>query len=584
MPTTSFAITDQTKVAFPCRSVADATKLTLNSAGADMRFSFTGTELQINHSASGVAAIDVSIDGGAYTLVTTTSTATKTLVTLATGLVEGTHSVSIRLNAGYTSGGFKIWLADGIVVTGDAPAISAFPNHDTTGRQLLLHSDPRLVHNLADYSTGVAGYSSPPLPQTSSGGNRNGKIRFRTDGAYVWISSLGGGCRLYVDKAAVEEKNFVIPTGTSTPTVAWHSFALPNDGTMHEIMIVAPTIDYVMVSGGTGIFESSLAAGLRQCRVALIGDSITAGDSATPYTNSSSGFDALLELAFDGRCTFYNRGISGESVTTYLAAGKARTTLAPVNPDIVFSFMGVNDLPAMSSDAARDAKSLEYVDYYSEILRMCPKAIVRQLQPNLIHGGANINRTRLSDAMQTAIATVAANFPNRSIAYVAADPAWTYGVKTPAAGATLNGDHPMPSGNNLGLGMNHASIVLSAQPTSNDSITLTVGGTAYTFTFDGLPNSVAIGATTADTITNLWTTMIAVLGRANMTSWTKNSASEGHYVGVRNCTAIAKSGANIYVYRNTSPGLADMISNLIPAAPSTSSGWGFRRIARILGV
>lgn len=578
MPTTTFTPNDPTNVALIGRWTSDGTRLVAQAQGSEFRFSFTGTDLQINHTAGSTSAIDVSIDGGSYTGVTTTNNGPtgNALITLATGLSDASHTASVRINNSSAGGSFKVRIADGISVTGAAPAIAAFTNHDTTGRQHLIYTDYRIIHNHADFrSDFVAGFTSPSMPRTSNASHPGAQFRFKTDGAVVWVFTHTGGLRCYVDGFANEEKIYAVPAGTSTPTNGWHSFALPNDSQMHEVVIAGTrTIDQAMVQGGTGIFLSSQAPGLREYRIAFVGDSVMSGDSASGYANASCSLDILTQFALDGRFITYNRGLSGDTITAWNSNGRARVDLLPIQPDIVVFFMGVNDISGLTNDTLRDQKRDEYIVGYTEVMKACPKAKLYQFQISPDHSATQLTQyNRLVTAQTDAIASVAASYPTRTVQFVAADAGWTYGPGSPTTGYTRAGAHPYPSGYCYGLGKNHASIVLSANPSGGDSITATVAGTSYTFTFNagahgGSPNPVTVGGSVGTTITNLKDVMLSVLGRKNLVAWT-NGASEGHFVGVRNCTAISKSGTNVFVYRLSVPGFADMVDSIAPGTPVT---------------
>lgn len=584
MATSNFSLLDNTKVLIGGRWQHNATQLISQGANGDIRFSWTGTELKMNHAAGGTAAFEASVDGGSFALVTTTSTASKTLVTIATGLSEATHTVVIRLNTGYTNGGLKFWLADGIEVTGAAPAISAYPDADTTGQQHLLWSDSRLQNNFAAQLTS---FTNPGNPSTGGASLVNGRIRFKTDGAKLWIWSPAGSRqsgRVYIDGFAEQEFNDFAPTSSITPTFGWLTFDLPNDGQMHEIMVVGKTgFDQIMVAGGTGIFESAYQRGCLQSKVVNLGDSVTSADSATGYRNASVGLDVLTELALPGRFTFYNRGISGQSVTTFLSNGRDLTELQTVSPNVIICWMGVNDLSGLTTQPAEDAKRDEYIEMYTRILRNCPKAKLYQM--GLIGFKAVATLTRLYAAQQAAVTSVAAAFPTRTIEFIATDASWDTGPDTPTAGFTRASDHPFPSGYMHLAGYGHAVVVLSAQPSGGDSVTMTIGGTSRAFTFDagahgGSPNPVTIGADVAATITNLKNVMLSVLGRPNLVAWTNNS-SAGYAIGVRNCTAISDSGSNVFTYQQTVDGWIDLIEPLMPP-PIPSEGGSAARL--LLGV
>jgi lysophospholipase L1-like esterase len=558
VPTTSFPTIDNTKVTLGSRWANDGTKLTGATAGAHLMFSFVGTDLQINHSASGTAGCRVSIDGGAFTAVTTTSTTSKTLIDVAMGLSEGTHTAIIRVESAYVGTGFRIWNDDGIVVTGAAPEVLQYPNFDTLGRQI--YGTNGIFQTSLISAPSTTSYNSP---QQFNPLSKNGRIRFKTDAAKISFFPANVD-RIYIDGFGEFE-------GPSTVAMDyWSQFELPNDGQMHEITAVTnATIYEVNYVGGTGVFKSDYADGCNQYRVALVGDSITAGDSGTGYSNSAASIDVLAEQGIPGRCTLFNRSASGDSITSYNSGGRTRLTVKIAEPDAIVFLLGAND--GANNDAEEMTLKNRYVQAFIEAMRTCSRAVIYQFEgcPGLSPGA------RVQSAQATAVAEVAALFPNRSISVIPADPAWTYGPNSPTAGYTRSGLHPYPSGYCFGLGMNHASIVLSANPSGGDTITATIAGTERIFTFDAgshgaSPNPVTIGGSVGDTITTLKNVMLAVLGRPNLVAWT-NNASAGYFVGVRNCTAITKSGTNVFAYRIDS-GFLDMLEPLIPAAPTSGGG------------
>jgi len=556
MPTTSFSVIDNTKVTLGQRWGNDGIKL---SSGNHLMFSFTGTDLQINHSAAGTAAFAVSIDGGAFAVVTTVSTSSKTLIDVAMGLSEGLHTAIFRVEPAYGGGGFRIWNDDGLVITGAAPAVSQYPDFDTLGRQI--YGTNGIFQTSLISAASTNSYSSP---QQFNPLAKNGRIRFKTDAAKISFFPANVD-RIYIDGFGEFEGPSTVAGGL------WSQFNLPDDGQMHEITAVTnATIYEVNYVGGTGVFKSDYADGCDQYRVVLVGDSITAGDAATGYSNSSASIDVLAEQGIPGRCTLFNRSTSGESVTSYNSAGKTRATVKIAEPDAIVVLLAAND--SANNDAEELTLKNRYIQAYTEMMRTCSRAVIYQFGfcPGLATPSVRVNR-----AQSDAIDEVAASFPTRSISLIPADPDWTYGPNSPDAGYTRAGLHPYPSGYCLGMGMDHASIVLSANPSGGDTITATIAGTERIFTFDAgshgaSPNPVTIGATVGDTITTLKNVMLSVLGRPNLVAWTSN-ASAGYFVGVRNCTAITKSGTNVFAYRIDS-GFLNMLEPLIPAVPTSGGG------------
>lgn len=328
----------------------------------------TGTQVVLSYNASSSTALTVTVDGTPTTPTLTTGNVWSTL-TIYTGLSDSpaTHTVQLYWNAT----GCAVDSASFLTVTGTAPAI-AFPSGWVAPTLTYANSS----HLRLEDTTTVASFSGFPVIQSAF---PDATFSFKGSCDTVWaflfckgisyrLTDWGNGNVLGYDGPTV-----VTP---STSKWAWVQLFTGLDNTTSHIWGVTETPQnsvntqgsniYALMlstSGAAGTFDLSYFPVARRM-VGFYGDSLIAANFGGTGIQQDSSYGAAHQISLKCNVGVYNRGHSGQTVTTYLRDHTSDITSLSPQPSILIMDGGINDMggagasSSPSSTFAADDKTM----------------------------------------------------------------------------------------------------------------------------------------------------------------------------------------------------------------------------------
>lgn len=421
-------------------------------SGGTIDLTFVGTDLtmQCAISNTGGPTTVASIDGGAFNTVTMPASAnTWTNVTIATGLSDASHTVTIRFSTNFSYLGIRS--ANAFTVTGATPSISS----TTTGFSTNIYHLGQLIgcvglqgswRSIVD--TGGVGSQGYIEPSAFTAKWCDSAITFRSTATTLKMFNYLNGttCRLYQDGSLVGSTI----TLANTSVLGWTTLATGLDGASHVYKI---TYNYnanyantfyvlgLMAVGGTIDTTYRPTAG---GYIAAHGDSITQGTTGTSNDSTQS---YLFRLGAATNRPVLNSGYPSVGITNtpgsaQPVAHQNRWTdfaqylrLHPSDIDYVIELGGVVDAGQTNLQTA--AVFTGAVQSLLSNMRLClPNATILCLGILPTTGSASANRTTFNGYKSTAVS----NLNDPKIIYVNTD-----GWITPATDCT-DGTHPNATG------------------------------------------------------------------------------------------------------------------------------------------
>jgi lysophospholipase L1-like esterase len=304
------------------RFTTPALKYAFQGNNSALHLMVTGTDAIAYVGGGNSTPFQVSVDGGAYNVLTTSGGQ----VTLFAGLADIAHTVDLRAQT--ANGGGNAWLTTPtcLQVTGAAPAISQDANYGTVE---LLANSPGLVTPMI--STTVNNYSSP-----GTFSNRQGEgftRRLKAQRIYVW-SSISGRYAIYRNGALINVVN------TTDDFYGWRLLTASQDpNTFANYTICGPSanvMDAIMISGTGHAFDVS---GIVSKRIAVWGDSITLNTACATAVGESYHQQACAPI--NGLIS--NRGVGGNTTAQVDTRIAGELSAIGYTPDLVILAPGRND-------------------------------------------------------------------------------------------------------------------------------------------------------------------------------------------------------------------------------------------------
>lgn len=558
-----------------------ALHMTFTGNNTEVWFRIFGDSLKLNYRAGGTAPIWLSVDGGAFAqpsggpFISTGSTTTLSGELLPGGTSDDWHDIRIRLSNGYSGGGFRLRLADGIVVTSTG-GVAAVEAHSDFGEAETIRGTYGLANFHDTYQgalVSTTNFTSPIFPgvtSTMTTKGRNSYVEFYVDAnttkIYVFSvfnNTVGDAIfSMWVDD--VRYAPLLLPGTSQTSYGVGGPYTVPGTGVRkvrltnlrgcHAVIVDGAFVDHVWPT---------------PFRVTWSGDSVTAGDSNTVGFDASGNWDQLIDIRYGGLIECINRGLSGDTANAWnsAASGAGRIADIPSDSDLVIANLSINDATAANSSPA--TVQGYYETYYGKLLAHCTTATILAI-PQLPYASAN--RTAIVGVIQAAVAAV----DDPRLIYVSSD--------NMVVSVTGDGSHPPDLSRVEACGGGFASINIAAQP--SDGNTITINGTVFEFdsnaSVSGSNVAVTIGGTLVQTIEALGAAIAANAGSFQLVEYiilTSDTTKQG--VAVRGCTSLAKSGTNINVYGPEAVGWLSILQSYLPSLGGTGDG-GKRRL--LLGV
>lgn len=523
-------------------------------------------------------ALSVSVDGGAWSTVAITTSASTILSInlLPGGTTDDWHDVRFRLRDGFSGGGgFRMQIANGIEVTstGGVAALEAHSDYGQHERTLGTHATTYWRSTFSSTAiSGSSNFTSPIFPGAqiisgSSKPSRNAYIEFLVDTnttkCYPFIKNGGStGDAVYgllVDGVRIE--SLAVPATTNGSWGLAGPITIPGTGTRLVRLTNTFGIDAVVIDGSfvsTAVTEKLINLG-------WTGDSVGAGDSVTSdggggnAYDATGNFDQLCEVV-DGRFVSHNRCISGHAVAAFNS--NSRQNDLPADLDFVICNMCINDVANFVASYA--ATVAAYVTMYDAILTRCPDATLLCV-PQLPYQATN--RATAIAGIQEAVTTV----DDPRCVYVSSDN-WVSSLNS--------GSHPRDMGKAQCCGGGVAAIRVTAQPSDGD--TVTINGTVFEFdnnaSVSGANTAVTIAGTLVETIENLAVAIDAASGFELLERIIISTDTTNQGVAISGCTSLAKSGTNLTVYGPEAEGWLTMLETYL------ASGGGSVAMLPLIGL
>lgn len=196
---------------------------------------------------------------------------------------------------------------------------------------------------------------------------------------------------------------------------------------------------------------------MSRLRVLFYGDSITdAGRDIVMEDSLGQGYPLLLAaelgLTQPGRCTFFNRGISGNQVTD-LYARLQRDVLA-LQPDVLSILVGINDVAYAGEDPA-GSRLATFVEVYDRMLKKAraesPGLRLLLMAPFVLKGSATGLHWQMFERQTARYAQAVEGLAaDHQAVFVPLQPAFDAALQqAPASHWLTDGVHPSPAGHAL---------------------------------------------------------------------------------------------------------------------------------------
>jgi hypothetical protein len=543
------------------------------SVNASTWFRFYGKQLELQVRSAAAAGVQISIDNGSFTNVTTTTAATPAWTTAWSGS-EGWHTAVILLPVGYGSSGTSFDTGAMLRVTG-TDGNEQLDTHPWSGDYERLGEAPFATYGIKTHPQTYNSFGDPQGYVSPSGfqalntfTGRNQSIRRKAtwvEGSRLFIWSMetsGIVATLKIDNAMWGNSTTVY--GRPSGTRGFIYFDLPGSGS-HELEVLNVTIaDAIMISdglGGTASFFVDEAVEAKSNLVVMIGDSQTRGAGSGSHANT---LDGLLTCV--ANTNTINLGVDGNNLSSMTA--RVASQITPHSPNVVIVHGGYN--PEKDEFNVLDLSpwpllAPAYIAFLEEVIAEMPSLDY-------------IFCVHVNDSWNDFVARNAA-IDSGIASFLSSHPSWVGKV------ITITND---PSGVTTDAVSGHISSIgycqihgeatgvaeLTAQPADGDTVTMTSADATKVFEFDNnatiTPGNVAvtIGATTAETNLNFWKAIIAevdlgwdVRPLAHVSDFTFGAA-------VMDLTAISKSGTNITVTGPFSSGFATTVKSYLGEWPT----------------
>ena len=546
------------------------------AAGSQTWFRFFGNLLEVHFKSGGTLGLQVSIDGGAFSTITT-GTGSPAWITAYSG-TDTWHNVILTQPIGYNDGTFN---KTGFcrVTSAGTEQIAVHPN---SGPYERLGEAPFTTYGLHTFPNTFTsgGYSSPSgrtvvTGTTATNGAYVSRKASWTTGSKVgiWVASTGQtrASSLVVDGISYGTASALMAGSTNN---GFRMFDLPGSGNNKEIIIYNNTfVDAIMITdgvGGSGAYFESIASTPRTNKVAFIGDSQLQGIGSNNNTGAAHTFDALAFLRCNSNVC--NVGISGNTIDQMTARFTADVTSN--TPNYLLMAGGYNN-PAGAA----------FVTAYKSFL---DKAILDL--PYL----SGIFCLKINDSWN-GFESRNANIDTAVTEWVAANPTWASKIvviPNDPAGVTTDqqASHISAIGYAQMHGDNTATINLTAQPSTGDSITIVAGGINKIYEFNSIDVSkinVPIGASATATKNNLFNAMAYEFYSNGFTGKPLVSITDMYTLAgcaVSNVTSITKSGTNITVTGPFATGVGTTLRQYLGAWPILPAPSGSLTNLLLLGV
>lgn len=560
----TFALDSQALLAGNWSTVLTATFHSAVGNCSELWIRAFGDSFRLNYRAGSTSPVWVSVDGGAWAIPAGAFANSPTTTVLSGELLPGTptdswHDIRIRLTNGNSGGSFKLRTADALVVnsSGGVAAVTRHPDfgqYEPVGGAFGLanwrHTFPAArVGTTANYVSPIF-YGNQPINGTTS--CRNAFCEFYVDSATTKLYVFGENnsslqartCSVWIDD--VRQAPLLIDDTTFSAYGLSGAYAIPGSG-IRKVQVSNLRALHSLVVNGAFVAQPIASPGFT---VAWSGDSVTAGDSVTTAWDASGNWDKLIDVHLNGQATILNRGLSGDTATAWGAAASNAGRVAdfPTDVNLVIANMGVNDIARAVTVPA--TVQTEYQDYYTKLLNRCPIATIVAVAPLPYVG----NRAAIVAVIVAAVSAI----NNPRLVYYSSD-GWVSSER--------EGSHPKDLGKIEAVGGGMAAINIAALPADGD--TITINGTVFEFdsnaSVTGGRTAVTIGGSLTATIDNLSAAIDAAGQSFRMIEKiivSGDTTKQG--VGIKGCTSLAKSGANLNVYGPQAAGWMNLVNAFLP--------------------